>query len=59
LGELFANPQRRDELGRNALRVVNENLGAVARTVDMIVEQMEKRGCYIAPVNRGAKTGGG
>jgi 3-deoxy-D-manno-octulosonic-acid transferase len=40
LGELLASPARREQLGRNALKVVRENLGAVIRTVDMIVEQL-------------------
>jgi len=39
-GELLASPARREQLGRNALKVVRENLGAVIRTVDMIVEQL-------------------
>jgi 3-deoxy-D-manno-octulosonic-acid transferase len=40
LGELLADESRRDQLGRNALKVVRENLGAVDRTVDMIVEHL-------------------
>ena len=40
LGELLANKARREQLGRNALEVVRENLGAVIRTVDMIVDHL-------------------
>jgi hypothetical protein len=35
-------------LGRNALEVVAENLGAINRTVEMIVEQLKKCETYIA-----------
>jgi len=40
LGELLADKARREQLGRNALEVVHENLGAVIRTVDMIVDHL-------------------
>jgi len=40
---LLADESRRAELGRNAQRVVRENLGAVDRTVEMILEQLKKR----------------
>jgi 3-deoxy-D-manno-octulosonic-acid transferase len=40
LAELLADESRREELGRNALKVVHENLGAIDRTVDMIVEHL-------------------
>ena len=49
LGELLATPARREELGRNALAVVAENLGAVERTVNMMLPQLESRGIYISP----------
>jgi len=49
LGELLATPARREELGRNALVVVAENLGAVERTVNMMLPQLESRGIYISP----------
>jgi hypothetical protein len=35
-------------LGRNALEVVAENLGAIDRTVKMILEQLKKSEIYIA-----------
>jgi 3-deoxy-D-manno-octulosonic-acid transferase len=40
LAELLADESRREQLGRNALKVVHENLGAIDRTVDMIVEHL-------------------
>jgi len=49
LGELLANPARRAELGRNAQKVVAENLGAVERTVEMILPHLKENGIFIAP----------
>ena len=49
LGELLADEARRKQLGRNALQVVHENLGAVDRTVDMIVETLAASDHYVAP----------
>jgi 3-deoxy-D-manno-octulosonic-acid transferase len=49
LAELLENPARRAELGRRALKVVGENLGAVERTVDMILPQLASRGIYVVP----------
>jgi 3-deoxy-D-manno-octulosonic-acid transferase len=49
LAELLANEARREQLGRNALKVVRENLGAIDRTVNMIVEQLDNGQLYIAP----------
>ncbi len=40
LGELLADEPRREQLGQNALKVVHQNLGAIDRTVDMIVEHL-------------------
>ena len=37
LGEVLSDPQRAAQLGQNALAVVKENLGAVERTVEMIL----------------------
>ena len=36
-------------LGRNALEVVHENQGAIERTVDMIVKNLDSSELYIAP----------
>ena len=49
LGDLLADEPRREQLGRNAVKVVHENLGAVERTVDMIVEHFANGELYIAP----------
>ncbi len=49
IAELLADENRREELGRNALRVVRENLGAMGRTVDMILENLKGRGIYMVP----------
>jgi 3-deoxy-D-manno-octulosonic-acid transferase len=45
---LLADENRRAELGRKALQVVAENLGAVDRTMTMILEQLKTRGIYVA-----------
>ena len=39
-------------MGRNALAVVAENLGAIDRTVEMILEHLKKRGIYFASVTQ-------
>jgi len=49
LGDLLGNQGRRAELGRNALKVVHENLGAIERTVDMIVEHLANRELHSEP----------
>jgi 3-deoxy-D-manno-octulosonic-acid transferase len=49
IADLLSRPQRRAELGQNALDVVRANQGAVARTVDMIVEHLTGRDFYITP----------
>jgi 3-deoxy-D-manno-octulosonic-acid transferase len=40
IAELLASPQQREELGRNALKVVSENQGSIERTIDMILEKV-------------------
>jgi 3-deoxy-D-manno-octulosonic-acid transferase len=47
LGELLADAARRAALGRAALEVVAENLGAVERTVAMILPHLESRGIFV------------
>ncbi|HTA94561.1 MAG TPA: 3-deoxy-D-manno-octulosonic acid transferase [Verrucomicrobiae bacterium] len=49
IADLLANENRRAELGQNALKVVHENLGAIDRTVEMILEKLKSREIYIAP----------
>jgi len=46
---LLADENRRAEIGRNAQRVVHENLGAIDRTVEMILEHLDKGEIYFAP----------
>ena len=40
LGELLADKNLRETLGRNALKVVQENRGAIDRTVDLVVTHL-------------------
>jgi 3-deoxy-D-manno-octulosonic-acid transferase len=47
LGELLADHERRAALGRAAQAVVAENLGAVGRTVDMLLPHLESRGLRV------------
>ena len=54
LAELLANPTRRAELGRHAPEVVAENLGAVERTVEMILPELARRNIYIVAKKTGA-----
>jgi 3-deoxy-D-manno-octulosonic-acid transferase len=49
IGDLLADPERREELGRNAQRIVRENQGAVERTVEMILKGLASRDLYIVP----------
>lgn len=48
IGDLLADEDRRTQLGRGAQKVVHENLGAIDRTVDMILEKLGSREFYIA-----------
>jgi 3-deoxy-D-manno-octulosonic-acid transferase len=48
LAALLSDEGRRLQLGSNALKVVRENLGAIERTVDMIVEQLDQGDFYVA-----------
>src|SRR5262249_17388427 len=54
LAQLLADDSTRAELGRNALQVVSENLGAIERTVNMIVAHLPKTEMYVAPSRREA-----
>ncbi len=47
IGTLLADNRLREELGRNALKVVQENRGAVDRTVDMILTGLKDEDLYI------------
>lgn len=49
LASLLPDVARREQLGQNALEVVRENLGAVDRTVEMIIKGIRASGVYVAP----------
>jgi 3-deoxy-D-manno-octulosonic-acid transferase len=49
LRTLLGNAARREQLGQNARNVVEENLGAIDRTVEMIVQSIRDSGVYVAP----------
>jgi len=49
LGDLLQDPARREQLGRNALKVVRENLGGVDRTTNMIMQRLDTRSIYVTP----------
>jgi 3-deoxy-D-manno-octulosonic-acid transferase len=49
IGNLLADPALRDDLGRNALKVVRNNQGAIDRTVEMIVKHLHGGEMYVAP----------
>lgn len=49
LGELLGNPARCAELGGRAKAAVAENLGAIERTVEMILPELARRNIYIVP----------
>jgi 3-deoxy-D-manno-octulosonic-acid transferase len=46
---LLENPARCQELGANAQKVVRQNLGAIDRTVNMIVQSLDASEIYMAP----------
>ena len=48
LEEILADPARAATLGRNALKVVKENLGAIDRTVEMIVQHLDDGEMFVA-----------
>ncbi|HEY1663509.1 MAG TPA: 3-deoxy-D-manno-octulosonic acid transferase [Verrucomicrobiae bacterium] len=47
--KLLSDEKCRAEMGHNARKVVNKNLGAINRTVEMVVENVKPRGVYVAP----------
>lgn len=49
VAELLADEVRRAELGKNALKVVRENQGAIDRTVEMIVKHLHGGETYVRP----------
>lgn len=55
LAELLGDAERRSALSRAALAVVGENLGAVNRTVEMILPYLEQRGIFVKPARAADK----
>jgi 3-deoxy-D-manno-octulosonic-acid transferase len=49
LTQLLGSDALREETGRNALAVVKANLGAIDRTVEMIVKHLKEEDTYVAP----------
>lgn len=49
LGQLLQDAGRREQLGKRAAAVVRQNLGAIERTVEMILQGIDDSGIYIAP----------
>jgi 3-deoxy-D-manno-octulosonic-acid transferase len=49
LVRLLADRQLRQRLGQNALQVVRENLGAIEKTVEMILKYLPEEEIYVAP----------
>lgn len=47
LAELLADETRRQELGHNAQLVVRQNLGAIDRTVEMILKHLKTEDIYV------------
>jgi 3-deoxy-D-manno-octulosonic-acid transferase len=52
LAALLENPARCAELGRRAREIVSDNLGAIERTVEMILPQLARRNIYVVPKSR-------
>jgi 3-deoxy-D-manno-octulosonic-acid transferase len=46
---LLKEPERRQQLGARALQVVQDNRGAIDRTVDMILDRLGASELYVAP----------
>jgi 3-deoxy-D-manno-octulosonic-acid transferase len=49
LADLLEDPQGRERLGAQALKVVQQNRGAIDRTVDMILSRLDTTELYVAP----------
>ena len=47
IDDLLSNPEKRELLGKNAIKVVEQNLGAVERTVEMILEHLNQSEIYV------------
>jgi 3-deoxy-D-manno-octulosonic-acid transferase len=53
IGTLLADSTWRQELGKNALKVVQANRGAIEHTVQMILERLQRKEVYIADAASG------
>jgi 3-deoxy-D-manno-octulosonic-acid transferase len=49
LARLLTDSAPREQLGRKGAAVVRQNLGAIDRTVEMILQGVNDSGIYIAP----------
>lgn len=49
LADLLVDKYQRAELGRNALQVIAENVGATDKTVEMILEKLKSIEVYVVP----------
>ncbi|HEX3624641.1 MAG TPA: 3-deoxy-D-manno-octulosonic acid transferase [Verrucomicrobiae bacterium] len=49
LGELLEDQYQRAELGRNALHVIGENVGAMDVTVGMVLDKLRAMDVYVVP----------
>ena len=49
LANILENPEHAASLGANALKVVHANIGAIDRTLDMLVKHLEGSEIYVAP----------
>jgi 3-deoxy-D-manno-octulosonic-acid transferase len=49
--QLLVDPQKRQQLGANAQLVVRENLGAVEKTVELILQHLAEEEIYVASLN--------
>jgi 3-deoxy-D-manno-octulosonic-acid transferase len=46
---VLTDPALARQMGQNAEKVVSENLGAIERTVDMILQKLDDKGVYVVP----------
>ena len=49
MAEMLADENLAAEIGQNARLVVQENLGSIERTVDMIIEKLDSKEIYVVP----------
>lgn len=49
IAQLLQDPEKRKELGQNAVKVVQQNVGAIERTVEVILAHLPQDEIYITP----------